>query len=69
MAVRIDNDVTLTHAEADAISRLLQDYATAQRAQAKRTSSAVVRTACNTTAEQASALARALIERLWTWMA
>jgi hypothetical protein len=67
MSVRIDNDVTLTHADAEAVAALLSDYATQQAEQAKRTRSPAVEAACQVTAQKARKLAAQLTAQLWSW--
>ena len=67
MATRTDNPVTLTHEQAERVSRLLGDYATSQRALAHRTRSDAVRGQCNLTASEAQQLGRRIIEALYTW--
>ncbi len=67
MATRHDNDVTLSHADADRVSRLLADLATREHDHARRTRSAPIRTACKATADDANRLARSIVDRLYTW--
>ncbi len=67
MSTRHDNTVTLSHADADRVSRLLADLATQEHAHAAKTRSAPVRHQCKTTADEANRLARLIIERLYTW--
>ncbi len=67
MSTRHDNDVTLPHADADRVSRLLSELATQEHAHARQTRSAPVRHQCKTTADEANRLARYIVERLYTW--
>jgi hypothetical protein len=67
MATRTDNSVTLTHDEADLLTRLLSDMASTDFAQAKRTKSAAVRSFCQARGEQAMALEAEIVKRMWSW--
>ena len=69
MATRLDNAVTLTHEQADRISRILSDHASQQFAHANRTRSAVVRETCNRWGNEARELADLLVQSLYTWEA
>lgn len=67
MSTRIDNDVTLSHADAQAISRYLCDYATAQEQHARKTRNEAVRWQCQKDAAQARELVSKIIKALWSW--
>lgn len=65
MAVRTDNDVSLTHEQAERIRALLSDYAAQQRGH--RTSSKLVHSQCQRTAQEAEGLAAHIVRSLYTW--
>lgn len=67
MATRHSNDVTLSHADADRVSRLLAHLASQQYDHVRQTRSAPVRAACKATADEANHLAQFIVERLYTW--
>lgn len=67
MSTRIDNAVTLAHKDADAVSRLLSDYASHLYDVACASKSAVVKEHATCRADQARTIARQIIEALWTW--
>lgn len=69
MSTRHNNDVTLSHADADSVSRLLADLAAQEHDHARKTRSAPVRHQCKVTADEANRLARSIVERLYTWSA
>ena len=64
---RHDNDVTLSHGDADTASRLLSDYASKMAALAHNTRSEAVRYQANKTADDARRLANDIVARLFTW--
>ena len=67
MNVRTDNDVTLSHADAERVALLLRDLASAQHDHARRTRSPAVALSCRMTAELASRLAGEITGKLWSW--
>ena len=67
MATRIDNAVTLSHAQAREAQRLLADYAVSLTAHARRTRSVMVREECERQNAHCHALSRYLVEHLWSW--
>lgn len=67
MATRTDNEITLSHEDADAVARTLTEYARAQMRHARQTRSAVVASQCERDAQKADGLARQIIRQLWTW--
>ena len=67
MATRIDNAVALSHAQADRVRELLNDYAASLSAHAHRTRSAVVRESCDRRSAQCRDLANYIVEHLWSW--
>lgn len=69
MSRRIDNDVTIDHASADEIARLLNEYASHQGIVARRSRSAAVRAACLQGGERAVQLSAMIVNRLYTWEA
>ena len=68
MNTRTDNDVTLSHADAERVAMLLEDMASAQNDHARRTRSPAVAESCRQTAELARRLAKDITGKLWTWV-
>lgn len=68
MARRENRDVTIPHATADAIARMLTDYATAQFEHARKTRSETVRYQCIKDGECARLAAEAVTEQLFEWV-
>lgn len=67
MATRLDNDVTLSHQDAQSIAKMLGDYATQQAANAQRTRSEAARAGYHADVRLARWLAARITERLYTW--
>ena len=67
MATRIDNDVTLSHQDAQSVAKMLDDYATQQAAHAQRTRSEAVRAQCHADVRLARWIGARITERLYTW--
>lgn len=67
MATRVNNSVTLNHADAIRVAELLSEYADGQNRHARRTRSAPVRDACYRTAVEAREYANSITRNLWTW--
>ena len=64
---RIDLDVTLRHADAETVAKLLGEYASGQERHAKHTRSAPVRGICLRDAAEARRLATLITSNLWEW--
>ena len=65
--VRTDNAVTLTHADAQAVIRLIQEHGRGQWDHYRKTKSAVVQSACHRDAAECNRLADIMTRALWTW--
>lgn len=67
MAKRINNSVTLSHADAQRIAFLLADYAGKQARHARNTKSASIQVYCNQTAAECREIANQITKSLWSW--
>lgn len=69
MATRLDNDVTLSHQDAAAVAKMLDEYAVTQANRARTTRSEAARTGYHADVRLARWLAARITERLYVWVA
>ena len=67
MATRKSNDVLLSHEQAEAVAKMLQDYASSVSRLSKTTKNAVVRSEALRWAEEARVTAESITSKLWSW--
>jgi len=67
MSMRTDNDVTLSHQDAQSVAKMLGDFATQQAANAQRTKSEAARAGYHADVRLARWVAARITERLWSW--
>lgn len=67
MATRADNDVTLTHDDAERVTRHLRSYIDKQRNYANTTKNAALRQYARVQADDAERLVVEITKNLWTW--
>lgn len=67
MSVRTDNDVTLSHQDAQAVAKMLDEFAIQQSAQAQRTRSEAAQASYRANVRLARWVGARITERLYTW--
>ena len=67
MSIRTDNNVTLSHADAEAIACMLEEHSRHLFDAARKTKQAAVARECRRWAEEAKEQARRITEALYTW--
>jgi hypothetical protein len=67
MSTRTDNDVLLSHVEASAVAKILDEYASARLEHARKTKNAAVKFCCEQNAFKARELANKIAKSLSTW--